>query len=272
MCSNASYTEQNDFVERAEAFTEELTKKKAEATKVEEAEKEKLANRCLRANGGGGYGVGKREDSYFLPPPDKAPVLDRDSPFDAPSQENRMPESNGASRVGAGALLSAAEVAARCADDPEALFLCDLALRDSDMDAVCEGLRRGGSRLTALDLSHNALGDKGMQRIASELARKTCPQLRELWVGGNNFSELGAKALTEGLTAIRRDLAVHLDDSGGNDSSASRAAQQPPAAQAAAVGVEQQTQSIAASSEKDSEVSPSPTPSSAQPAQMEEMD
>merc|ERR1712166_1632182 len=97
-------------------------------------------------------------------------------------------------------------------------WLCDFGLGDADLDAVCQGVRRGGSRLTSLDLSNNAIGDAGIQRLVAELAKGTCPRLSELWVGNNAFGELGLSVLKSGLGALRRGLKVHYSDA--NDASA----------------------------------------------------
>lgn len=208
LCQSAVYTEESDFLQRAAKLTKELEAKKAECQGVEESVKQKLAGQCLRSAGTGGYTVGKREDSYFLPPPKKvdpmAEFAEGTRPQSTPAQE--------AARLGAGAQLSAADVAARCRDEPEALSLCGLGLRDCDIDALCFGLREAGAGLTALNLSHNAIGDTGVQRLATELARGSCPQLAEMWLGGNAFGALGMEVLGAGLGALRRGLTVRTED------------------------------------------------------------
>jgi len=104
-------------------------------------------------------------------------------------------------------------VAARCRDDPESLWLGSAGLGDSDVGALCEGLRRGGSQLTSLDLSRNSIADVGVQRLTTAFASGLCPKLEQLWLDGNSFGVLGTEMLKSGLGALRRNLTVHVDPS-----------------------------------------------------------
>lgn len=203
LCANAAYTEADDFVERAAVLRKEIADKEQELKEVEALETQKRTGNCLKPTGLGTYEVTKKLDP---------------SSRRAPSEAIRWTESAGTTDRGAGAgALTASEVAERCAEDPEALFLCGIGLRDGDMDALCSGLGRAGKDLTSLDLSHNSIADAGVQRLATGFARGLCPQLSELWMAGNPFGELGSQMLKGGLCAMRKGLVVHIDtqDSGG---------------------------------------------------------
>merc|ERR1712061_713919 len=62
LCTNAPYTEEEDFLKRAAAFKKEIEEKKIEVQRVEEGEIKKLEGKCFRvaAGGGGGYTVANR--------------------------------------------------------------------------------------------------------------------------------------------------------------------------------------------------------------------
>lgn len=209
-CGNAPYIEEKDFMKQAEVFWKEIEAKRKEVESREVEVLEDRKGKCLiRAGGAGGYSIGQREDSYVVAAtggvPEKKDVYKAATIYPVSTSTPVIKEV----RTGA-TLLSAGEVAARCNDDPEALTLGDLGLRDADLDAVFEGLRRGGSTLTALNLSNNAIGDAGIQRLAAELVKGTCPNLIDLWVGGNSFGDLGEQVLTGGLSILRKRLTVHL--------------------------------------------------------------
>lgn len=198
LCFNANYTELSDFVERAAVFTKKLEAKKAELPGIEEAEKQKRMGLCYRRaptdNSSGGYAIGSRAGKDALDP----------------SEFRALPTTAADAAAGvARTPLAAAEVAARCADDPEALFLSGRGLLDGDVGVLCEGLHRAGAQLTTLDLSHNRIADAGVQRLATALASGVCPRLAELWLDGNPVGELGAQVLTGGLRTLRRGLVVH---------------------------------------------------------------
>eukprot|EP00811_Abedinium_folium_P036724 NODE_9406_length_1426_cov_8.027714.p1 GENE.NODE_9406_length_1426_cov_8.027714~~NODE_9406_length_1426_cov_8.027714.p1 ORF type:complete len:385 (+),score=132.95 NODE_9406_length_1426_cov_8.027714:147-1301(+) len=195
MCADAPYMAEVDFLERAKTATRELEAKKAEITQLEaEIEKEREGN-CFRAAAGGStYVVGKRCT------PESA------GGGDGSGEVFTLPPT----RQGGERTLTAGEVTARCADDPEELQLCDVGLGDSSIEALCEGLRAGGAQLRVLDLSHNCISDAGVQRLVSALAaRALCPQLSELWLGGNAFGKLGSDMLVSGLGALRPRLVIH---------------------------------------------------------------
>jgi len=203
VCGSAGYLEEADFLERSEVLRKEIEAKKIELKEVEDIEIEKLAGKCYRAAGGGSYAVtnvvgpgGALSNGGHVDP--NAPL---------PTTAGEM----------SAKAITASEVVARCHDDPEALWLSNVGLRDSGLDAVCDGLRRGGSQLTSLDLSHNHIADAGIQRLVTALASGACPHLQELWLGGNEFGALGSQILTAGLGALRKNLSVHIEESASGD-------------------------------------------------------
>eukprot|EP00927_Polykrikos_kofoidii_P017367 TRINITY_DN17901_c0_g1_i1.p1 TRINITY_DN17901_c0_g1~~TRINITY_DN17901_c0_g1_i1.p1 ORF type:complete len:437 (+),score=86.43 TRINITY_DN17901_c0_g1_i1:91-1401(+) len=226
LCSNAAYMEQSDFVGRAEEFKKQIERTRKEAEEVEEDHKKAWKAKCFVAKGEGGYTVSKRADSYFvdgtggMPQPEKTNVqraieeatatLEAERP--AHETPSVVPLPGDEPWPTCAGQLSAKEVAARCAEDPEALWLSGLGVTDSDIEAVNIGILRGGSSLTALDLSHNAIGDAGIQRLATAFAKGACPKLKDLWLGGNEFGEMGSQILTSGLSALRRDLTIHVGE------------------------------------------------------------
>eukprot|EP00929_Paragymnodinium_shiwhaense_P046067 TRINITY_DN23480_c0_g3_i1.p1 TRINITY_DN23480_c0_g3~~TRINITY_DN23480_c0_g3_i1.p1 ORF type:complete len:474 (-),score=111.84 TRINITY_DN23480_c0_g3_i1:245-1666(-) len=252
LCSNATYMEESDFLERAAEFTKKIEAKKIEVGHKEEEVKQSYQGRCLVRTAEGAYTVGNRTDSYAggdiggavlgqatpqklkEPPQTSLQKLWSKSGSDviieevAPAMLASSRGNAGYDNSASGPAITSSEVAARCQDDPEALWLCDLNLGDGDMEAVCQGLRRGGSRTTSLDISHNRIGDAGIQRLATELAKGSCPKLAELWVGGNSFSQLGAQMLTGGVKAMRKSLSIHLSDGGGDTAATPTAASPSP--------------------------------------------
>jgi len=196
LCTDAAYTEEEDFVERSKDFWKLLEDKKKECADVEEAEKKKVTGKCYRQNASGGYEV--------------ADVTNRSCFSRATADIDAVHSLK--STAGGARSLTVKEVVARCRDDPEVLSLCDMGLGDSDVEILCQALKQGGADITSLDISHNFLADVGVQRLVSALASGTCPKLKELHIGFNSFGELGTQILTGGLAALRRNLVVCLDD------------------------------------------------------------
>jgi len=108
--------------------------------------------------------------------------------------------------------LTAEEVAARCRDDPEALFLCDVGIGDTDIDALCKGLKNAGRELTTLDISNNQIADAGLQALVTAFAGGMCPKLTELYIGCNSFGEQGLTMLNSGLRVLRKGLTIHAEE------------------------------------------------------------
>jgi len=210
LCSNAGYLEEADFLERSKAFTKKIEAKKIELQEIEEVEKQKLTGKCYRAAGGGNYEVSS------LAGPGGALSNGGDIDPNAP-----LPTTAGEMSAQS---LTVSEIIARCNDDPEALWLSNVGLKDSGLDAVCDGLRRGGSKLTSIDLSHNHIADAGIQRLVTALASGACPHLQELWLGGNEFGALGSQILKAGLGALRKNLSVHIEESASDSGVTAEAA------------------------------------------------
>lgn len=236
LCSDAPYLEQEDFLSRAAALTKLLQAEKEAVKEAEEAEIARLQGKCFKADGGGSYSVASRAGGASS------------GPSEAPSWRTTAVEAGTPARP----QLTAAEVAARCTEDPEALWLSGLGLRDSDLTALCDGLRRGGASLTCLDVSYNELADAGLQRLVGALASGLCPKLRELWVTGNPFGELGEKILQNGLKALRKDLVIHTQKD--EDKVPAKPSAAPEAAEGARLP--------AAAQELEAPASPSARPSS----------
>eukprot|EP00931_Biecheleriopsis_adriatica_P102484 TRINITY_DN77449_c0_g1_i1.p1 TRINITY_DN77449_c0_g1~~TRINITY_DN77449_c0_g1_i1.p1 ORF type:complete len:380 (+),score=90.01 TRINITY_DN77449_c0_g1_i1:73-1212(+) len=224
LCSNAEYVEEEDFVTRAAQLTKEVEAKRKELEELEEAVKADIGGKCFRRTADGGYAVGQKSGGA-------SQASDKEFASWSTTTLSKGSSTNPA--------LTAKEIAARCADDPEALWLGSTGMHDSDVEALLEGLRRSGSQLTALDLSHNDLADAGIQKLVTGLASGLCPNLAELWLGGNAFGELGAQILSGGLAALRKDLSINLvSDSDSRDAdrqadsnvSSARTANSAPAA------------------------------------------
>jgi len=192
LCSDVCYTEEADFVERAERFKSQLEEKKRETEAVEEEEKAKFIGKCLR-NKDGVYtvcDVGASKKSAA-----------------AAGYGGSLTSTDGART------LTASEIANRCAEDPECLSLCDMGLSDGDVETLCQGLKRAGAELTSLDVSHNLLADVGVQKLVAAFASGTCPKLEELHIGYNSFGDLGSQMLKGGLKTLRKKLVVHFEGS-----------------------------------------------------------
>mmetsp|Transcript_160742 Transcript_160742/g.308705 ORF Transcript_160742/g.308705 Transcript_160742/m.308705 type:complete len:501 (-) Transcript_160742:13-1515(-) len=198
LCADAVYMDENDWLKRTKGLSEEIEAQKLKVKEVEDAELQKRVGKCYRATTGGGYAVGNVTAKATK---DAAKAIDNTVSADALSTTASVTSAS----------LTAAEIVARCGEDPEMLWLVNRDLGDANMEAICEGLRRGGAQLTALDLSHNSLADVGVQRLVTALASGACPKLKELWIGGNSFGELGRQMLVSGLGALRRGLLVHAD-------------------------------------------------------------
>lgn len=82
--------------------------------------------------------------------------------------------------------------------------------------AVCGALR--GSRLTALDLSDNALGEKGVRTCAAALEGQTA--LQQLSFCNNGISVEAAGAITELLPSARELRALHFHNNMSGDGGA----------------------------------------------------
>lgn len=99
--------------------------------------------------------------------------------------------------------------------DPEAkeLRLSFIQLTDEDVTVICEQLKKKDN-LKELDLSYNKITDTGIQTLVGVLAnnKNACPALEELRVYKNEFSDLGAVMLTQGLKVFRKKLKVVVEE------------------------------------------------------------
>lgn len=91
------------------------------------------------------------------------------------------------------------------------LNVVECGLELEGLEALCPGLRQGPlSRLTALRLNANRLGDAGVALLASALTEGASPGLLELDLGANYLSDNGLRALLDvvktgrGLQELRR--------------------------------------------------------------------
>eukprot|EP00747_Dinoflagellata_sp_TGD_P163854 gnl/TRDRNA2_/TRDRNA2_183020_c0_seq1.p1 gnl/TRDRNA2_/TRDRNA2_183020_c0~~gnl/TRDRNA2_/TRDRNA2_183020_c0_seq1.p1 ORF type:complete len:450 (-),score=88.37 gnl/TRDRNA2_/TRDRNA2_183020_c0_seq1:81-1361(-) len=218
LCGEVAYIAEADFIERADAFTKEITARKAELDIVEAEVTKAKENKCLRPKADGSYEVVQRSSpgSYGGPPAkDKSWY----SKADESSGPKALGPAGGAPNLLRGPSVSSeplsaaelAEVASRCSSEGAMLVLSGLRLQDCNLEPVCEALRRTDSQLTVLDLSDNSLTDTGVQRLVTTLASGASPKLQDLWLSGNAFGDLGAAMLRSGLGALRRSLVVHTE-------------------------------------------------------------
>jgi len=91
------------------------------------------------------------------------------------------------------------------------LNVVECGLELEGLEALCPGLRQGPlSRLTALRLNANCLGDAGVALLASALSESASPGLLELDLGANYLSDNGLRTLLDvvksgrGLRELRR--------------------------------------------------------------------
>jgi hypothetical protein len=194
-CSDVEYIAEADFVERKAQFEKLLNAEVAKVKKAEEEATEDSKSKCYRGLGGGSYEVAYLTKSGGT------------------AIENAPLNTSTSKRAQA---LTAEEVAARCRDDPEALFLCDVGIGDTDIDALCKGLKTAGKTLTTLDISNNQIADAGVQTLVTAFATGMCPQLTELYIGCNTFGEQGLTMLNGGLGVLRKGLAIHAEDAPGH--------------------------------------------------------
>jgi len=196
-CSDVEYIAEPDFVERKAMFEKLINVEVEKCRKAEEAAVEDSKSKCYRGLGGGEY-----EIAYLEGRADPKFIGDPNAPLSTSKSKREQ-------------ALTADEVANRCQDDPEALFLCDVGIGDTDIDALCAGLKRAGQKLTTLDISSNQIADAGIQKLTTGFAGGMCPNLTELYIGCNAFGEQGRCMLDGGLVFLRKGLTIHADNSVG---------------------------------------------------------
>lgn len=193
-CADIEYIAEPDFLERKAVFDKLLNAEIEKVQKAEEAAVEDSKGKCYRGLGGGSYEV-----AYL-------------TQGGGPACDNTPLQTSCSKRAQA---LTAEEVANRCQDDPQALFLCDIGIGDTDIDALCAGLKRAGGNLTTLDISCNQIADAGLQKLVTAFAGGICPNLTELFIGCNAFGEQGLTMLNGGLRVLRKGLTIDVGASGG---------------------------------------------------------
>ncbi|CCW63922.1 unnamed protein product [Phytomonas sp. EM1] len=92
----------------------------------------------------------------------------------------------------------------------EKLRIPNTRLRDPHTMAICAGLVNNQS-LRVLDLSHNAIGDGSVCDALAVLLSQPGFPLEELYLGDNNITGEGARALAEALEVNKSLRILHLD-------------------------------------------------------------
>merc|ERR1719486_1295912 len=108
-----------------------------------------------------------------------------------------------------------------------------MSLTDEDLNELLP-LMKGNKDLVELDLSHNSIKDAGVQALVAALAAGAAPNLKELRLYSNEFSELGQTMLTQGLPVFRKKLEVHWKEPSWAHIGREPATSKAPAAPAAA--------------------------------------
>lgn len=91
------------------------------------------------------------------------------------------------------------------------LRLSFMSLTDEDLATIC-GTLKGNDKVTEIDLSHNRIKDKGVQTLVGALAGGAAPNLKELRLYRNEFSELGTTMVTQGLAVLRKKIVVQAEE------------------------------------------------------------
>jgi hypothetical protein len=115
--------------------------------------------------------------------------------------------------------------------DATELRLAFLQTTDEDMVEVCEQLKKL-EKLEELDLSYNKIKDAGVQTLVGALCSKgAAPNLKELRIYKNEFTNLGEVMLTQGLQVFRKKLKIVVEEpdySGGYGKAAAKAVEKAP--------------------------------------------
>lgn len=82
---------------------------------------------------------------------------------------------------------------------------------DEEVAEIAERLK-GNNDVTELDLSHNHIKDVGVQKLVGVLSGGAAPNLKELRIHSNDFTELGKVMLTQGLRVFRKKLEIQLEE------------------------------------------------------------
>merc|ERR1719410_2538900 len=84
-------------------------------------------------------------------------------------------------------------------------------ITDEEVAEIAESLK-GNKAVEELDLSHNHIKDVGIQKLVGVLAAGAAPNLRELRIYSNEFTDLGKVMLTQGLRVFRKKLEIHHEE------------------------------------------------------------
>jgi hypothetical protein len=84
-------------------------------------------------------------------------------------------------------------------------------ITDEEIAKIAEHLK-GNRDVTELDLSHNHIKDSGVQKLVGVLSGGAAPNLRELRIHSNEFSDLGKVMLTKGLPVFRKKLEIYWEE------------------------------------------------------------
>jgi len=85
-----------------------------------------------------------------------------------------------------------------------------LSLTDEDVEEMIRILR--DKDVETIDLSYNKISDVGVQMLTGALTNGGFPNLREIRMHDNEYTELGSTILTQGLKVLRKGLTVHITD------------------------------------------------------------
>lgn len=85
-------------------------------------------------------------------------------------------------------------------------------MTDEDLAELVDFMK-GNEALEELDLSHNNIKDKGVQDLVAALATgKAAPNLKELRIYKNSFTDLGKTMLMQGLKVFRKKLDIRVEE------------------------------------------------------------
>merc|ERR1740121_2281464 len=84
-------------------------------------------------------------------------------------------------------------------------------ITDEDLAEIAEKLK-GNTDVVELDLSHNHIKDAGVQKLVGVLSGGAAPNLKELRIHSNEFTNLGKVMLTQGLRVFRKKLEIQVDE------------------------------------------------------------
>lgn len=84
-------------------------------------------------------------------------------------------------------------------------------ITDEEVAEIAEKLK-GNDAVTELDLSHNHIKDAGVQKLVGVLCGGAAPNLKELRIHSNEFTELGKVMLSQGLRVFRKKLEIQMEE------------------------------------------------------------